>query len=111
MVMKRPRRVGGGADVVDGAGADLNQPPCGGDGGGLGIEAHQDQRRLHFLQAGSDDGFAAFRWKDAGIALELRNPHADGIAVAVVDFPALFEADAVAQIVGGNVGHQSGRIR
>lgn len=107
-----PLHVGGGADVVDGAGACLDQPPCGGDGGGFGIVAHDDQGRLDALQARGNDGFAALGEQDASVALELGNPIAKtNAAPAIIDFLAHFEPDAVTQIAGSNPGHQSGLFR
>src|SRR5690606_10555459 len=90
-----PLHVGGCADVVGGAGTGLDQPPGSGNGCGLGIVAHDYQGWLDALQARGDDGLAAFRWKDAGIALELWDPLAIGVAIAIIDLLALFEADTI----------------
>src|SRR5690606_7929167 len=103
--------VGGGADVVDHAGTGIDQAPGGGDGCGFGIEAHDDQRRLHLLQARGNDRLAALGGQDAGVALELWHPLAIGAAIAIIDLLALVEADAVAQGAGGDPGRQSGRLR
>src|SRR5690606_16672861 len=93
-----PLHVGVGADVVDCAGTGLDQPPCGGDGCGLGIVAHDDQGRLNALQSSGNDGLAALGEQDTGVALELGDPLTDNPAIAVVHFFLPFQADTVTQI-------------